>query len=125
MRTYKSTKEYAANIRQHLKAEIPDYKFSVRCEHYSSIVVSIVSGPRPLLKDGTYRQLNRYCLASDSQLTREGLRVARKATEIALREHWDDSDIRVDYFSCAFYLNVHVGKWDAPYEVKSKAKGAK
>lgn len=31
---------------------------------------------------------------------------------------YDESDIQTDYFNTAFYIDVNVGKWNKPYEVK-------
>lgn len=31
--------------------------------------------------------------------------------------HWDESDIMTDYFNCAWYYSVEIGKWDKPYNL--------
>lgn len=28
---------------------------------------------------------------------------------------FDHSDARVDYFHCAYYYNIQIGRWDSPY----------
>ena len=132
MRTYRSTKEIAATIRSSLKAELPDWKFSVTYKGYSggsSIDVRLMSGSVAVVADGPqHGQLNQYMFWSPVQerpnwnngvqLTQAGWDVMAKANEIAHREHWDDSEPQTDYFSCAFYLHLGMGKWNRDYEVK-------
>lgn len=31
---------------------------------------------------------------------------------------FDNSDAQIDYFNTAFYIDVNVGKWNKPYQVK-------
>lgn len=77
-----------------------------------------------------YAQLNHYQLLSAEEreqerrltngyyLTPKGWQVMRKATLILSEEHWDKSEIQVDYFSTNFYRHVNIGRWDKDYEVK-------
>lgn len=51
-------------------------------------------------------------------LTPEAWAVLAKATEIILRDHWDHSDIQVDYFNTNFYLSVNIGEWNKPVRIK-------
>lgn len=30
---------------------------------------------------------------------------------------YDESDPMTDYFNIAYYMNIHIGKWNKPYEV--------
>ena len=32
--------------------------------------------------------------------------------------NWDRSDIQSDYFDVGFYVNVNIGKWNKPFEIK-------
>lgn len=148
MTTYRSTKDIAATVRESLKRELPGWKFSVTTKVFgwsSSITVALVSGPESVIEGyapGTngvewgypvpgYAQLNHYSFlvegfsGSDShttngyQLTEAGWEVMAKAAEILAREHWDKSDIQTDYFNCAYYMHLNVGRWDKNYEVRS------
>jgi hypothetical protein len=136
---YRSTKDIAATIRSSLKAELPAWKFSVTYKSYSggsSIDVRLMGGPEEVLEGGAGgAQLNQYMLRSEYQesrqnngcvLTPKGWEVMSKANEIAHREHWDKSDAQTDYFNCAFYLHLGIGKWDKDYQVlTAQQKGGK
>jgi hypothetical protein len=43
------------------------------------------------------------------------LEYLEKAKSIMLVDHWDRSDIQSDYFNCAYYLNINIGRWNKPY----------
>lgn len=130
MSTYRSPKEIAVTIREALKKELPSWKFSVTVKNYDSITVALMSGPKPVTVDGKgYAQLNHYTLLDGSSfrpdrlnngcyLTHVGWDVMRKAAEILSREHWDKSEIQIDYFCCNFYRHLDIGKWDKWYQVK-------
>jgi hypothetical protein len=131
MNEYRSLKDIAATVRLRLKAELPQWKFSVRVQHNLAIALSLMSGPEQVeVHPNGYAQLNQYTFFdSDSSvkrdgwnngchLTKKGWEVMEKATEILGREHWDKSDIQTDYFCCAFYMHVEIGRWDRDYEVK-------
>lgn len=32
-----------------------------------------------------------------------------------MHDHWDESDVMSDYFSCAFYPYLEIGRWDKGY----------
>ena len=137
--SYKSTKDLCSTIRQDLKTSLPDCKFSVVGENYSggrSINVALMEGPVDVFNlnhpdrnpgwDGKqYCQLNQYQFKAEygqvnngSVLTPECWEIMKKATEIALKEHWDNSDPMTDYFNCNFYLHLAIGKWNKPYVKK-------
>lgn len=124
MGTYKSTKDYAATIRASLKAELPEYKFSVTCDG-NSIYVAFISGPIELVYGGHRRQdINPYHF-SELPYTYKGQKVVQKAHEILMREHWNESRPEIDYFSVAFYPHLSIGKWNRDYVVIPAKKGKK
>lgn len=68
-----------------------------------------------------YQQLNTYQLRDEYNpeswcngvfLTEAGHNDLMKIVEIAKKEHWDESDISVDYFHTNFYFHISLGKWD-------------
>src|SRR5210317_1090868 len=59
---YISTEEVAA-IRKQLKAQLPEYKFSVTKHHHSSVTVAFMKGPA--FKEFTYRDRNGDNVAGD------------------------------------------------------------
>lgn len=129
-----STKEIARTVRLALKQELPEWKFSVRTELYaggSAIYVSLMSGPKEVILGEQYGQLNHYTLLNPTLvgidgyknnghvLTTEGWEVMVKVTEILSREHWDESDSQSDYFHCAFYRHIEIGRWNRNYKVSA------
>ena len=128
---YISTKEVAA-IRGQLKEKFPQLKFSVRKQHYSSVIVTIKSGTvdfsdlvtrcyqdETIPFDGYY-QTNQYWLdrmGKHQPLFEEIYKVIKTAPASVEggREWFDDSDSMTDYFHTAFYFSVNVGSWDKPY----------
>lgn len=60
-------------------------------------------------------QVNHYWL--DTSFSGVALEYLEKVKAIMSVDHWDKSDIQSDYFNCAYYMNIDIGKWDKPYEV--------
>ena len=133
---YISTEEVAA-IRKELKKEFPEYKFSVTKHHHSSVTVAFMKGPAFAefqsrdrytgeFKDDViegHEQLNHYW-AMDFYGEKNGALIKKVEKIIKTapakaggREWYDKSDAMTDYFDTAFYMSIHVGKWDKPYEV--------
>jgi len=61
--------------------------------------------------------VNQYYL--DSSFDGIALEYLEKAKSIMLVDHWDRSDIQSDYFNCAYYLNISIGRWNKPYKFKN------
>ena len=132
---YISTEEVAA-IRKQLKAEMPEYKFSVKKHHHSSVTVAFMKGPafaefeyRDRNGDNvagdinTYEQLNHY--HAERFYGEKNAAIINKVEKIIKtapatvqggREWFDESDSMSDYFHTAFYMSIHVGQWDKPYQ---------
>ena len=133
---YISTPEVAA-IRKQLKEQLPQYKFSVKRDHTSSVTVAFMKGPA--FKEFVYRDRNGDNVAGDIN-THEQLNhyhaeyfygekngaIIKKVEKIiktapyleGVGDLWfDKSDSMSDYFHTAYYLSIHVGKWDKPYQV--------
>ncbi len=116
------TKEIAKIVRDTLKKEFRDCKFSVTIERYSggsSITIALISAPFEVLKSGErYRQLNQYYLDRDKDLTPKGKAMMKRVNEIIKSFHRDNSDPMTDYFCVNFYYSLHVGKGNKDFEVK-------
>ena len=133
---YISTEEVAA-IRKQLKAEMPEYKFSVKKHHHSSVTVAFMKGPAFAeytyfdryageQKEGVlegYEQLNHH--HAERFYGEENAAIINKVEKIIKtapatvqggREWFDESDSMSDYFHTAFYMSIHVGQWDKPYQ---------
>jgi hypothetical protein len=63
-----------------------------------------------------YIQVNHYYL--DSSFSGKALEYLEKAKEIMHVDHWDKSDIQSDYFNCAYYVNINIGRWNKGYILK-------
>ena len=134
---YISTPEVAA-IRKQLKEQLPQYKFSVKRDHTSSVTVAFMKGPawkEFQTRDrytgefhddtmGGHEQLNHYW-ANDFYGEDNGA-VIKKVEKIiktapymeGVGDMWfDKSDSQSDYFYTAYYLSIHVGKWDKEYQI--------
>jgi hypothetical protein len=59
--------------------------------------------------------VNQYYL--DSSFDGIALEYLEKAKSIMLVDHYDHSDIQSDYFNCAYYVNISVGRWNKPYKL--------
>jgi len=58
--------------------------------------------------------VNQYYL--DISFSGIALEYLEKAKAIMHVDHWDKSDIQSDYFNCAYYVNISVGRWNKPYK---------
>jgi hypothetical protein len=61
--------------------------------------------------------VNQYYL--DSSFDGVALEYLEKAKAIMHVDHWDKSDIQSDYFNCAYYVNINVGRWNKPYKFEN------
>jgi hypothetical protein len=112
---YMST-EHAKIIRDNLKKEFPEFKFSIKKRHSSSIVVSILSSPLDFSKDieksgYDYVQLNHHYLENY-----EHTDVLKKIYDIINTGNHDNSDAMTDYFDVGFYVHMNIGEFEKPYK---------
>ena len=127
-------------IRNALKTEMPQYKFSVVRDHHSSVNIAMMKGPAFAefeyfdryareYKKGTlgqndgYDQINTY--HTDNFYGKENAAIFDKIVKIAKtagdKKWYDDSDSMTDYFDTAYYVHLNVGKFGKPYEVVEAA----
>jgi len=116
-----STKEITKIVRQRLKKEFSECKFSVRYKSFaggSSISCALVSAPFDVftedLKDG-YIQVNHFYIEKENILTDKAKEVLKKVTDMFTSFNYNDSDAQIDYFSTNFYFHLEVGQWDKPF----------
>jgi len=133
---YIDTKDVKA-IREALKAEFgKDFKFSVTRDHYSGVRIAIMSGvvnfydgsmdskdkysDRVHTFDG-YTQINHYhthFYGEHEALFSKISEIAHTAPGLAGgKSYYCNDDAQSDYFDRAYYVSIHVGKWDKPYEI--------
>lgn len=138
---YIDTKDVKA-IREALKAEFgKDFKFSVTRDHYSGVRIAIMSGVANFY-DGSmdttdkysgrvntfdgYTQLNHYHLhfyGEHEALFQKISDIAHTAPGLAGgKSYYCNDDAQSDYFDRAYYVSIHVGKWDKPYELNTEGQ---
>lgn len=125
-----------------LKSVIPkSWKWTLSVNHHSTLVLTISSAPIDLIADfvqrhvskptygeGGYRpydtkptsvNVNHYWL--DEQFASPSLTAMFKkilATIQKAGDWYDKSDTQIDYFNTAFYIDLNIGRWDRPFQVK-------
>ena len=131
------------HIRNELKKELPQYKFSVVRDHHSSVSIALMKGPAfndyeyfdrynnttttANLGDGEHHQINQFHL--EDFYGKENAEILGKIDSIAHtapaknggKVWYNDSDIMTDYFDIAYYIHISVGKWNKDYEIKECA----
>ena len=125
--------ESVKDKRNRIKKALPEFKFSVTIDNYSSIIIRIVEGPLPMpvyesqererIHGGLYsddfrkdnQQVNHYWYKDHYKDFPEWIKVFNQIIEIANEGNYDESDIQSDYHHVGFYLNLEIGRWDKPY----------
>jgi hypothetical protein len=120
-------------IRKALKVEFGNkFKFSVTRRDCQQVTVAIMAGDADFSSMWStkkaddyghgYANVNQYYINADRY--GDNAPVFAKINEIICsapakaeggRAYFDESDSQTDYFHCAFYYEIAVGKWDRPY----------
>ncbi len=112
------SKEKMKQVQTELKETFPQYKFSIRKENFSSINVSILSGPLTLTKDPKgYEQVNRYHIREHFEDNPKAAEFLQQVLDIIDKGNYNDSDYHSDYHNVGFYVNLSIGQWNKPYVV--------
>lgn len=117
---YITTEDVKAR-RKAIKAALPEYKLSVTKDGHSGILVAFMAGPLTMTdNDDGYCQVNHYYIGEHYADRPEVAEVLQKAYEIAKAgQRITQND--ADYGAIPnFYVNIHIGKWDRPYQVTQK-----
>jgi len=125
-----------AQIRQELKETFPKFKFGVRKRDGLAVAVTVKSGPTDFSsifnsdeysKKRQYAQINGYHIdsfyAEHADFLKKVQQIIKTAPSRGEGYHkgegwYDRSDAMVDYFDTAFYIDINIGSWNQPYEVK-------
>jgi len=118
--------EKKAAIQAELKKVIPAaWKWSLSVKHHSTLQLTISAAPVDLIGEHirgeyitgkeTYLQLNEYHL--EYAYAGELLRIFTRIKEALNLGNWDRSDVMTDYFDVGHYVNIHLGRWDKPFQV--------
>lgn len=60
-------------------------------------------------------KINHYWL--DRHYSGEVLKMLNEVLVVLKEGHYDNSDAMTDYFNCAWYMDIQVGRWDKPYKL--------
>ena len=119
------SQEKKSLIAAELKKVIPPtWKWSLSVVHHSTIRLTISAAPVDLIREhlpseyikptDTYLQLNEYHL--EYAYRGELLQTFEKIKEALNLGNWDKSDVMTDYFDVGHYVNLHIGRWDKPFQ---------
>ena len=116
---YKNRTERVAEIREELKREFPDFKFSIRKDGYNGVRIAILSAPINLLEgepEGTkYIDVNNYYIDENFKDVPAVRDVLKKIYGIASRgvtyRETGDYGTQPD-----FYVYIKIGEYDKPFE---------
>jgi len=141
------SQEMKKDLAPQIKAVLKKYglKGSIGVRHHSSLVVNIKSGildligasnkhriedakrrgSEPYINDN-YIQVNENYMSEwmeevgESKIAKfyDELVAAMKGVGSQSVEWYNNSDIMTDYFDRAYYIDINVGQWNKPYEVK-------
>lgn len=100
-------------IRKELKEAFPNIKFSVVREHYSGVLISVMKGDMRFPKE--YEQINEHYPEryENGEFLKKVIGIASKNVRTIANDG--------DYGNIPnYYVSVHVGKWNKPYEQITK-----
>lgn len=126
-------KAIAAKLKTALKGS--GLKYSLSVHHHTSLVMTIAKGPvdfiqnyRDTISDKpwynrfagvesltTYMQVNDFHY--QDQFSGRALELLQTIIPILNDGNHDNSDYQTDYFDVGWYLSVHIGRWNKPYQV--------
>lgn len=122
-------KEHVKQIRESLKKEFPEIKFSVRKENHSSVHVTILKSPYNFSDLPNYRpdsatSVNHFRVPDciHRRMLEKIITIIKTGSE---RTWFDKSDSMTDYFHVAFYIHLYVGHWEKGYEMISMEEAKK
>lgn len=109
------TTQEVKNIRELLKKEFPQFKFSVSGGNSLKLNVSIMKGPADfteVLGKWSSIDINQYWLSEYGEFTP----LFEKIFKVMQSQNWfDKSDSSSDYFHTAYYMSLSIGKWNKAY----------
>lgn len=112
------SKEEVKEIRNRLKKELPQLKFSVVNQDNSCVCISIMEGNIPFENLRGYEQVNQYYI-NENYKNSEWLAPLTKINKIA-SEKVKIVSYDTDYGNWPnYYVNISIGKWDKPYKLNS------
>jgi len=99
-----------------IKAVLKKYnmKGSIGIDNHSSLRVRVTEGP---LKFDDYEQVNTYHIEKFyGKDTKETAFLTELVAAMKGTKWYNNSDHMTDYFDVAYWIDVHVGRWDKAYQ---------
>ena len=115
--TQDEKKIIAAALKVALK-DYPTIKYSLSVRDHSTIDCVITKGPQFIDPEskGNFG-VNHYHIDRQFENQPEARKVLNLINDCLHIGHYDNSDTQTDYFDCAWYVSVGVGRWDKNFEV--------
>lgn len=116
----KLTQQIAKEIKDYFKpmSKTNNLLLSIRTD-YRHISVNVMRFNEPIEKEGIiYHHVNQWGISESENLTNSGKALFNMIMQIINKYHYDKSDAMTDYFDTNFYIDLEVGKWDRPFEIK-------
>ena len=115
--TQDEKKIIAAALKVALK-DYPTIKYSLTIDNNMSISCRLTKGPKFFDPEGKGEiSVNHHHIAHNFKHEPEAVKILTLINECLHIGHYDKSDIQSDYFDCAWYISMGIGKWNKPYEV--------
>ena len=114
-------KSYTKQVRQELKKEFPQFKFSVRTVDHHRLDVTVLSGPLDLMAgvDYHYESVNHFWVDKHYQDLPQKRDFLMDVLSIMGKEHNSCEFVDGDYGDIPnFYIGLSIGSWDRPYVQK-------
>lgn len=109
------SQEMKAKLAPGIKAVLKKYnmKGTISVDHHAELVVKIKSGPLFKESHNKYTQVNHYHIDNHYEgKERDFLNELRDAMMVG---NHDNSNSMVDYFDVGWYISIHIGRWNKPY----------
>jgi len=108
---YNSLSDICKEVKKTIQSDFKGVKISATKDR-NSIYISVIESPEYLTEGREdYTGVNQYHL-DHSNFTPYGEKLFKAILTIIHQYHWDESDSQSDYFHCAFYYNLHIGRYD-------------
>ena len=112
-----------------IKAVLKKYgvKGTIAVRGYSSLVVNIKSGVLDLMGDCGLPnedsfQVNPYYAEERAKDPKIGSFYGELLAAMKGTKWYNNSDVQIDYFDIAYYVDINVGKWDTGYVYNGEGK---
>lgn len=129
------SQERKALIAERMKPVLKKYgiKATLRVDNHSTVILNVAKGPIDFIANSHEVAMERYgedkypCTDGYMQVNPywykdhfkgKALKFLEEAHAALKLDDWfDESDIQTDYFHVDYYMYVHIGRWNKPYQV--------